>query len=201
MPRDVDHRERRRHIAAALARIVRERGLPGVTFREVAAEAGVSVSLVQHYFGDKERLLVDTLDIQSARLAETIGQRLQALGADSGSLSRIRAVAVEFLPTDEESRDAMLLYLGFAGAAITDQTLRHADAFRNGRGLLDFFASELTAAAAGGDVVERVNPEEQAMAIVSLVLGLSLSVLLEQVSPNEAVAVVDAHLELLQSAR
>jgi AcrR family transcriptional regulator len=198
MPKQVDHRERRHHIAAALARVARERGLQGVTFREVAAEAGVSVSLVQHYFGDKQRLLIDALDIQSARIAERIGRRLEAVGSETGPLGRIRVVAETFLPTDAESREAMLLYLGFAGAAVTDASLRHTDAFRNGRGLLDFLATELRTAAATGEAAEGIDPEPQALAILSLVLGLSLAVLLEQATPREATTALDAHLSLLE---
>lgn len=198
MPRQVDHRERRRHIASALARIARERGLQGVSFREVAAEAGVSVSLIQHYFGDKQRLLIETLDIQSARLAERIRRRLEANGSEAGPVDRIRVVSATFLPADAESREAMLLYLGFAGAAITDETLRRADAFRNGRGLLDFFASELRTAAARGEVVEGIDPEPHALGILSLVLGLSLAVLLEQSTPQAATTALDAYLSLLK---
>ena len=37
MPKQVDHEERRREIAAAVVRLAGERGLQGVTFREVAA--------------------------------------------------------------------------------------------------------------------------------------------------------------------
>lgn len=200
MPKQVDHRERRRHIAAALARIARERGLQGVTFREVAAEAGVSVSLVQHYFGDKQRLLIDALDIQSARVAERIQRCLEAVGSKASPLDRIRVVTETFLPTDDESREAMLLYLGFAGVAITDETLRAAEAFQNGRGLLDFFANELRAVMKTGETVDGIDPGPQALAIVSLVLGLSLSVLLDQVTPEEASSALDAYLSLLRRA-
>ncbi len=65
MPRVVDHEERRRQIATAVSDIAATRGLSDVSFREVAAQAGVSVSLVQHYFGDKANLLMTTLEIQS----------------------------------------------------------------------------------------------------------------------------------------
>ena len=65
MPRVVDHEERRRQIATAVSDIAATRGLSDVSFREVAARAGVSVSLVQHYFGDKANLLMTTLEIQS----------------------------------------------------------------------------------------------------------------------------------------
>ena len=197
MPKQVDHQQRRHEIAAAVGRITVTRGVQGVTFREVAAEAGVSVSLVQHYFGTKEQLLVDALDIQSAGLAELIGEGLDALGQGAGPLSRVRAVAASFLPTDDESRVAMLLYLGFAGAALTDARLRGAETFRNADSLVAFITRELAAASEAGRLAASLEPQLEAQAILSLVLGLSLAVLLERTRPGEALDVLDAHLSLL----
>lgn len=198
MPRQVDHGHRRRQIAAAVGRIAVTRGVQGVSFREVAAEAGISVSLVQHYFGTKEQLLIDTLDIQSAGLARVIGERLEALGDDAEPLDRVRAASAAFLPGDDESRSAMLLYLGFAGAALTDAGLRGAEAFRNADSLVDFIADALAAALRAGRLAAGVDPRTHAQSILSLVLGLSLGVLLERTSPDEALAVLDAHLALLR---
>jgi AcrR family transcriptional regulator len=52
VPRRVDHEQRRRQITDALLRIAGTRGLQAVTMREVAAEAGVSLRLVQYYATD-----------------------------------------------------------------------------------------------------------------------------------------------------
>ncbi|MFB8061103.1 TetR family transcriptional regulator, partial [Kitasatospora purpeofusca] len=46
----VDHEERRRQIAEALLRIADTQGLQSASMRAVAAEAGVSLRLVQYYF-------------------------------------------------------------------------------------------------------------------------------------------------------
>lgn len=197
MPKRVDHDERRRHIAAAVARIAATEGLGGVSFREVATEAEVSVSLVQHYFGNKERLLVDTLNIQSVGMGARILGRLEGLADRAGPLERVKVVAASFIPDDEESVAAMLVYLGFAGAALTDPHLRSADAFANGRTLLAFLTAELSAGIDAGDLDSRIEPQVQATAILSLVLGLSLSVLLGQISSDAAFAVLDAHLSLI----
>ncbi|MGK5632559.1 TetR family transcriptional regulator, partial [Streptomyces sp. URMC 123] len=47
MPRQIDHEERRRLIADAVCALADRRGLEGVTLRDVAAEAGVSMGAVQ----------------------------------------------------------------------------------------------------------------------------------------------------------
>ncbi|MEV4632503.1 TetR/AcrR family transcriptional regulator [Rhodococcus coprophilus] len=57
MPKVVDHARRRREIVWALWAVIHERGIDGVTFRTVAAEAGVSIGRIQHYFESKEHLI------------------------------------------------------------------------------------------------------------------------------------------------
>lgn len=169
-----------------------------MTFREVAAEAGVSVSLVQHYFGTKENLLVTTLDLHSAAMGERIGGQIAALGPEAGPLDRLRAVAGAFIPVDAETRAAMLLYHGFAAAALTDEALRTGAAFRNATNLLAYIAGQL---AMTGDLAEGVDPDVEARALLALVLGLSIGVLLEQTSVSDAGAVLDAHFLRLRGPR
>lgn len=197
MPKVVDHEERRRDIAEAVSRIARDRGLQGVTFREVAREAGVSVSLVQHYFGSKENLLIGTLEIQSARLADLISARLSNPNSGNDPVTRLRTIATSFIPTNDETRAAMLLYHAFAGAALTDPALRQSDAFRNAESLTTAIRHELSLSQASGEHRPDYDPTTEATAILSLVLGLSLAVLLEQTMPEEAIAVLEAHLTQL----
>src|ERR1700722_6895881 len=71
MPKRVNHEERRQQIADALLRTAAVRGLHATGMREVAAEAGVSLRLVQYYFGTKEELLLAAMQ----RLAAQFGAR------------------------------------------------------------------------------------------------------------------------------
>ena len=48
MPKRVDHEERRQQIAEALLRTAAARGLHATGMREVGAEAGVSLRVVQY---------------------------------------------------------------------------------------------------------------------------------------------------------
>lgn len=197
MPKVVDHQQRRREIADVVSRIARERGLQGVTFREVAGEADVSVALVQHYFGSKESLLFGTLEIQSQRFADLIATRLDKLATGVNPMERLRVIVASFIPADEESRSAMLLYHSFAGAALTDANLRRAEAFRNAEGLIAAISHELLAAQESGKLRSELDPDTEATTILSLVLGLSLAALLEQTTPDQALAVLDVHLNRL----
>jgi TetR/AcrR family transcriptional regulator, transcriptional repressor of bet genes len=195
MPRVVDHEERRRQIATAVSDIAATRGLSDVSFREVAARAEVSVSLVQHYFGDKANLLMTTLEIQSNTMTAYISERLADVGADPDPIDVLRVVARAFLPIDDVSRRSMLVYHGFAAAALTDPALRASEMFTNGRGLIAFFATQLALIRA--DDARGHLATADATGLLSLLLGLSIAVLLEQTTADEAVAVLDAHLDRL----
>lgn len=197
MPKVVDHQQRRSEIADAVSHLARDRGLQGVTFREVAKEAGVSVALIQHYFGSKERLLFGTLEIQSNRFAERIGDRLDDLPDSGDPKERLRVIAASFIPTDDQSRAAMLVYHSFAGAALTDTNLRSAEAFGNSESLIAVMSDELAAAQASGEIKTKLEPATEATAILSLVLGLSLATLLDQIHPERALDVLHAHLDRL----
>jgi len=61
MPRIVDHEERRAEVAAAVWRIVSRDGLEAATVRRVAAETGMSTSVVSHYFAGKDELVTEYL--------------------------------------------------------------------------------------------------------------------------------------------
>ena len=92
MPRQVDHEERRRQIAAALVRTAAARGLPAAGMREVAAEAGVSVRLIQYYFGTKEQLMLFTMRQLAEQMGERALARIRALGSPPTPRSIISAI-------------------------------------------------------------------------------------------------------------
>ena len=120
-------RERRREITDAVVRITLKGGLTAATFREVAAEAGVSVRLVQYYFGTKDELLLATQRHVAARSI----QRLRAWVAETDGSPRawLRAFMGSFIPIDDESRVAMLMYV-----ALHTESLVHPELARS-RGL------------------------------------------------------------------
>jgi len=59
MPREVDHDERRDEILTAVAGVLADGGLRGLTIRTLAARLGGSVSMVTHYFPTRHALLVN----------------------------------------------------------------------------------------------------------------------------------------------
>jgi AcrR family transcriptional regulator len=99
----------RAQILDAVERLLGRGGLEAVTMREVAAEAGVSLRLVQYYGKSKDELLTAALE----RLAHKSVQRWHARSEehardgqpkDGSVLARVRAFLDEALPTDEAGR-------------------------------------------------------------------------------------------------
>ena len=67
MPKIVDHEQRRSELAAAVWRLASRDGLEAVTLRAVSAEAGWSTGALNHYFSDKEKLLLFAFQIVAHR--------------------------------------------------------------------------------------------------------------------------------------
>jgi AcrR family transcriptional regulator len=59
--------DRRQALIEACIKVIAERGLRGFTYRAVAAEAGVTHGLVQHYFGTLDSLLEEALTFSFER--------------------------------------------------------------------------------------------------------------------------------------
>ena len=157
------------------------------------------MSLVQHYFGDKANLLKTTLEIQSETMNAYIAERLAGLGADPDPLDVVRTVARAFLPLDEVSRRSMLVYHGFAAAALTDQDLRRGDMFANGRNLIDFFAAQLAAIRTSNDGRRSLSRRLTRMrpACCRSCSGSRSRSSSNNRHPADAIAVLDAHLDRL----
>ncbi|MGH3984905.1 MAG: TetR/AcrR family transcriptional regulator [Pseudonocardiaceae bacterium] len=188
MPKQVDHTERRRAIAEALWRVVAREGFEGVSLRHVAAEAGVSMGLVQHYFHTKEQMLLFALDTMEERVGARFAAELATLPDPPPPRAAVRAFFVQLLPLDEPRRaEGHSLYALLAGG------LRHgelAQRLRTGMGQLrEFVTGQVAAAGIAAD------PELAAATLMALADGLAAHVLGRHLSPEAAEAALDAQLD------
>ncbi|MFJ1745868.1 TetR/AcrR family transcriptional regulator [Streptomyces sp. NPDC088116] len=200
MPRKIDHRERRELLADALMRLAAARGLEGVSLRHVAAEAGVSTGMVQHYFGTKDEMMTFALGM----VMDRIRGRSQDELAPSSPRELVRGLLLQVLPLDETRRLENHVVLAFhAYAAVKPSIasgLREAAAETR-----TFLADQLRAAGRvdGADGLDRLDgldgldPERAAAGLLALVDGLGLQVLSQQYAKEDAVTVLDAQLALL----
>ncbi|MEU7165326.1 TetR/AcrR family transcriptional regulator [Streptomyces morookaense] len=199
MPKRVDHEERRMQIAEALVRVAGRRGLHGVGLRDVAAEAGVSLRLVQYYFETKEKLLLYGLQHLAAGFGTRVTARMQALGDgdDSGPRTAIEALLLESLPTDEESRVFHLVYTSYAVLSVTDEALAAQPFVDNPNAAEDALAGLLRQAQDEHLADPAMDPRIEAVSLLTMSAGLGTSILVGQRSPQSATAVLQHHLDRL----
>ena len=196
MPRQVDHEERRRQIAEAVWGIAALRGLEAVSLREVAAEAGVSMGMVQHYFGTKDRMILFACEYM-VEFAERGARELIARSPDPDAPRQIlRSVFVQTLPLEEDRRAGTGVWLAFLTRAVVDPVLA-ASVRRAWAGTHDFVAGQIRSAQRSGEVPSGVDPEREAVALVSLADGLVSHLMVGHYSGEEALAAVDDHLDRL----
>ncbi|WP_229074894.1 TetR/AcrR family transcriptional regulator [Actinoplanes sp. DH11] len=197
MPKRVDHDERRRHIAEAVWRIAATRGLPAATLREVAAEAGVSMRLVQYYFQTKEQLLVHALELGAQAAGERIRQRFAALGHPPTPEDVVRICVLELLPTDADSLLLSRVHAAYYAAALTDPALARADAKNPQHQLESVIAKQLRTGQESGAVPPGIDPDLEARGLAALAAGLSSTMLVGVRDTGDAVAVMEYYLRRL----
>jgi len=222
----LDPDERRRQIVEALWRLTLRQGLSSVSFRDVAREAGVSVTLVQYYFGTKARLLTAAVQQLGARIVERGLSRMTASGDDReprrvpdeapadpmaeaddptglarkataderSPRSVIHAALMGALPTDDESRADMLLFLTFYIASLTDPQLAGTRVLSLAQWTMPFFAELIRMAQATGDVSRDVDPDAEAVTLLATLTGLGLMVVGEMRASQDAVAAIEYSL-------
>lgn len=100
MPKEVDHDERRDEILTALAGLLADGGLRGLTIRSLAARLGGSVSMVTHYFPTRHSLLVNIGPWILNKWQEEIESLTHP---EDDPLVRLRAILAWLLPLTPES--------------------------------------------------------------------------------------------------
>jgi AcrR family transcriptional regulator len=205
MPKRVDHEERRQQIADALLRTAAARGLHATGMREVAAEAGVSLRLVQYYFGTKEELLLAAMQHLAARFAARAVARFKEASGSGGPASPgpasprdvIAAILAEALPADDETRTFHVIYMAYLALSLTDPALAIAPLVKNSDTVIDVVAAQLRASQAAADTPAHLDPDLEAFSLMAISAGLATSVLAGQSSAGQAQAVIDYHLDRL----
>lgn len=194
MPKRVDHAVRRAEIAEALLRVAARRGLHAVGMRDVAAEAGVSLRLVQYYFETKEKLLLYGLQHLAERFGERVTARVRAAGHDPGPRAVIEAMLMAALPIDAESSVFHLVYTSYAVLSVTDKVLA-AQPFITNPDAAESALVALLREAEDGDLIRpEVDAGLEAVSLLAMSAGLGTSILVGQRSPESAATVMNHHL-------
>jgi AcrR family transcriptional regulator len=119
MPKQVDHEQRRRDVAAVAADLVAAQGRRALTVRNVAEAGGYSTKVVSHYFDDLADLLHETYQLAVARARRRIDAVLTADTTD------LRGLIEALLPLDAVREADWRIWLSFWSEALSSQ--RFAD--------------------------------------------------------------------------
>ncbi len=196
MPKIVDHEQRRSELAAAVWRLASRDGLEAVTVRAVAAEAGWSTGALNHYFSDKEELVLFAFQIVADRSGRRIAAALEeGRGGDGPAL---RTLVAEMLPLDAERRAEVRVWFAFLGLALTRPVLAAAqrDAYRACRALTTEMVRE---AQERGEIDPEVDAEFEATQLVAFADGLAVQATFEPraFSPARQLEILDERLAVL----
>ncbi|MFF1648604.1 TetR/AcrR family transcriptional regulator [Streptomyces sp. NPDC058240] len=192
MPRQVDHVSRRGLIAEAVCDLADERGLEGVTLRDVAARAQVSMGAVQRCFRTKEEMLVFALGHISERVNERVRARLVRSPAQSAG-TVLGHAAAEISLLREEHRAEARVWLAFAAQAAVSQALAKT-LKANYAALQEAFTHLISEAGEDADCAVPLDPQLEARTLLALADGLTTHVLIGHLTPQEAHNVLHTHL-------
>jgi AcrR family transcriptional regulator len=200
MPKQVDHhQERRRTIAEAIVRLVAARGVEAASLRAVAAEAGVSMGAVQHYFTTKDQMLLFALEYGNSLLAAHV-QELVAERRPDTPRESFRLLFTLLLPVDSDSRAGARLWAALIARGCVDEPTAKlaADAYTN---LTAFVIRWLTEAVNGHQTAEEIDVARSARHLVSVIDGLRWPLLFGVYTEREALDVLDAQLDQIFASR
>ncbi|GMA42001.1 TetR/AcrR family transcriptional regulator [Mobilicoccus caccae] len=198
MPKQVDHEQRREFIASALLRVAAQEGLEGLSLRRIAAEAGVTSGMVQHYFPTKDAMIHYAMDVAAATFADGSGAGTESPASehDPEPLEEIRTLLSSLLPTDDARRGAGGVSLAFMSYAMTHEAAATRLAEGNAR-LRGHMVGLLIQARDAGQVREDVDVNTAAVALLALTDGLGAQALSSCLSLDFALAALDLHIALL----
>jgi TetR/AcrR family transcriptional repressor of bet genes len=200
MPKTVDHEQRRRELAEALWRIARRDGLEAATVRHVAAEAGASVGLVQHYFTSKDEMLQFALERLGAELEARLISKITALGPEPDPYEVIWIVMCERLPLTNRRQAQTQVMVAWLGRVALRRKLNRYLVDGTVR-IRDYLASQLLIGQQRGEVRAELDPSSTADALLCLNEGLAAQLVVGIHTATSSRRVLADHLALLFSGR
>lgn len=96
-----------------------------------------------------------------------------------------------FVPVDDESRDAMLMYIALFTASLLDPVLKRKEAHDVPASMQHVFAQQLRRA----KLRPGVEPDQEALILLTVVTGLSQGVLDGQITTADAFTLIDYALD------
>lgn len=165
--------ETRDQVLRAVARLIGEHGMDGMTMRQVAQATGMSTGTINYHFTNKRGLILAALDAAPSAPSE----------ADDGSpLSRLHALFRGFILEDDDRRTWWRFWV-----EVTAQAAREADLRDRQRARMQAQRSEVEDLVTLGIQRQELRPDLDAALIAEPLLALAYGLAVQQlVSPDAA---------------
>lgn len=184
MPRIVDHDQRRDELTKHVWALIRRQGLDGVTIRNLCQQSGWSSGAIRHYLPTRESILT----FAAERLGSAVEAHLQSLRLSGEPLEQFEQFLLALLPLDDPSQEWLEIWLAFTVAAVRGENYAdsHGILYRDLHTALQDILQDF----ARMGWLSGQTPERAANGLHALIDGLALHLLLHQLSPDEARAIV-----------
>jgi AcrR family transcriptional regulator len=166
--------ERRPQILVAAARVIARRGLTGLRLADVASEAGVSIGTIQHYFGTRQRLLMETFTFETER---SLDRWLSAEDDGADAWQQLLAL-VDIVLDPPTFRERWTRWLQFWAAYAREPRLRRSIGATYDRWRAPFERA-IGTGIESGDFAPELPLDSVVDRALALLDGLALQVLLE----------------------
>ncbi|WP_417842528.1 TetR/AcrR family transcriptional regulator [Thalassospira sp.] len=197
MPRLVDHDQRRATILNAFVAVAIRDGLHTVSLRQVAAEAGISLRLVQYYFKTKAGLMQAGLSYLEQQSNERWKKRLTVATHQPTIRATLQALCAEALPNDRASREFQLLWMSYTILALTTDDFPDQSFTRAPNRLHQTVTGLLQSGIENGEFDHTLDANDEAGILLGLIHGLGTAILIGQQEPENALALLNRHLNRL----
>jgi len=191
VPRIVDHDQRREELTIAVWHLIRTQGIAGVTIRNLSKETGWSSGAIRHYLPNRQRML----DFAAQQVNERAEARIRAIPLTSDHRQYLLDLLQVTLPLDDETRVWMEVWLAFVGAAVSNTSFADTQGLLY-RNLNTFFVSMFESFQEKGWLPSHA-PAQAATELHALLDGLSVHLLLRQITSEQANRTLEAAVDRL----
>ncbi|WP_054859784.1 MULTISPECIES: TetR family transcriptional regulator C-terminal domain-containing protein [Gracilibacillus] len=121
MPKKVDIVERRNQIAQATWQVILKKGIDKASIQNIAAEANMSVGLIQHNFSSKAQLIHYAMRLVLDRMEQRAMDRSNAFAGTKED--KLRRLMKFLIPTSHEEMMEARVWIAFLGNSFNDPKL------------------------------------------------------------------------------
>ncbi|WP_366163429.1 TetR/AcrR family transcriptional regulator [Bacillus infantis] len=171
MPKIVDHEQRKKRIARATWQVILDKGMEGASVRNIAAEAGVSLGALRHYFSTQDELLVYAMKLVN----ENVINRVSEIASKNlPPREKVHKILLETIPTTDEKMAEMEVWFAFIAYS------RQKEEFRSlKQGIYTGIVQMIDFLKSNGELKDGLDLDLETEMLYSFIDGLALHSMLE----------------------